>query len=322
MNYEFDYLSRAVKQISDNGKKNLAEYENKLNGLYKAVPELERIEATLSKIGAAAAVAAVSGEAEKISELSALSADLQQKKQEILSSANITPPKYGCDLCNDSGVLPDGSYCACTKAKAAEMQLAELSKYTPIAFSTFSNFDLKYYPEKSEDGKINPRKNMTGIFKMAKEYAINFSTSSPSILFMGGVGLGKTHLTLAMVREIILKGHTVIYGAAQNIFNDIEREHFSYSGSSVVFDALLSADLLVIDDLGTEFATSFTQSAFYNIVNTRILKGLPTIINTNLSFKEIEERYTPRISSRFIGSYEMIKFFGNDIRMQKKLQKA
>jgi len=101
----------------------------------------------------------------------------------------------------------------------------------------------------------------------------------------------------------------------------VEKEHFSYSGETPYLDSLLSSDLLVIDDLGTEFGTTFTQSAFYNIVNTRILSGLPTIINTNLSFKELEERYTPRITSRFIGSYEMITFFGNDIRLKKMLDK-
>ena len=78
---------------------------------------------------------------------------------------------------------------------------------------------------------------------------------------------------------------------------------------------------MVIDDFGTEMATEFTKSAFYNIVNTRILSGKPTIINTNLSMKEIEIKYSARISSRLIGNYEGNKFLGNDIRQQKLLNK-
>ena len=84
---------------------------------------------------------------------------------------------------------------------------------------------------------------------------------------------------------------------------------------------MLECDLLVIDDLGAEMSTAFTKSVLYNLVNTRLLTRKPTIINTNLSMKEIEQRYTPRISSRFIGEYECKKFFGSDIRQQKMIEK-
>ena len=67
--------------------------------------------------------------------------------------------------------------------------------------------------------------------------------------------------------------------------------------------------------------TSFTKSALYNLVNTRLLSGKPTIINTNLTMKEIETRYTARISSRLIGSYDAYKFIGGDIRQQKAVER-
>ena len=83
---------------------------------------------------------------------------------------------------------------------------------------------------------------------------------------------------------------------------------------------ILDCDLLVIDDLGAEFATQFTNAALYNIINTRINYSLPTIINTNLSLKELEEKYTRRISSRIIGEYAVLDFFGYDIRQIKNEQ--
>lgn len=320
MKYGSDYLIEAQKMISTRKKNRETLYSRKLQEIYKAIPELEKIDASLSSLGSAAAIAAISGKTEAMAGFSDKCQKLQERKNEILESANVEGINPCCSLCNDTGYT-DGRTCNCVKQLAIKLNLDDLSKEFPVSSTGFSDFDLKYYPDTADKNGVIPRKIMTSVFKMSKEYCLSFSKDSESILFMGGVGLGKTHLSLAIVKEIISKGYSVIYGSAQNIFNDIEKEHFSYSGSTERMDALLNCNLLVIDDLGTEFSTSFTQSAFYNIVNTRILKHAPTIISTNLSFKELEERYTPRISSRFIGNYEMIKFFGNDIRMQKKLQK-
>ena len=172
----------------------------------------------------------------------------------------------------------------------------------------------------NEDGQ-NARRRMTSILKLCKEYVINFDpNASKNLLFMGDAGLGKTHLTLSIVSGVIEKGYMPIYGSAENLFATVETEKFSGEGRGA-YEAMLSCDLLVIDDLGAEMATTFTKSVLYNLVNTRILSRRPTIINTNLTMKQIEERYTPRISSRLIGNYECNKFLGADIRQQKILNK-
>lgn len=311
---------KAVEIISSAYKKRMAEYEEALSIVRREVPYLSEIEAKLAKNGAKAALAALSGETEALKLLQEESLSLLNQKVDIVSSAGIKKPQPVCALCGDTGYL-GSSYCCCVKELAKKLTLQNLGKNMPIGDCRFENFDLTYYSDKPNSDGVVPKKVMTAVLKTAKEYCINFGKNNKSLLFMGGVGLGKTHLSLSIVAEIIEKGFNVIYGAAQNIFSSVEKEHFSYSGETPYLDSLLDCDLLVIDDLGTEFATSFTQSAFYNIVNTRILSGLPTIINTNLSFKQLEERYTPRITSRFIGNYEMITFFGNDIRMQKMLNK-
>jgi DNA replication protein DnaC len=58
----------------------------------------------------------------------------------------------------------------------------------------------------------------------------------------------------------------------------------------------------------------------YNLINTRLLSKKPTIINTNLTMKEIADRYGERIASRLIGGYNANKFIGKDVRQQKFLQ--
>ena len=190
----------------------------------------------------------------------------------------------------------------------------------PLSTSRFDNFDLKYYPDKdTKDG--NPRRIMTKLFKTCYEYAFEFDPkTSGNLLFMGGVGLGKTHLTLAMVGKIIEKGFVPVYGSAENLFSQIEKEKFT-DGNRGAYDAMIKSDLLVIDDLGAEMATPFSKSALYNLVNTRLLANRPMIINTNLTIKEIEARYTPRISSRLIGNFDTDKFIGTDIRQQRAVEK-
>ena len=198
--------------------------------------------------------------------------------------------------------------------------IESLTASLPLNCCRFENFDLNYYPTKEVDG-ASPRKRMTQIFKLCREYAINFDPkNSESLLFMGDTGLGKTHLTLAIVYELLNRGFNVIYGAAYNLFSDMETEHFDRH-TNTAYTAAIECDLLVIDDLGGEFVSPYIQSLFYNIVNTRDLAGKPTVINTNLTMAEIASKYTPRVASRLI-KYTAKKFIGNDIRQLKAMEKV
>ena len=162
---------------------------------------------------------------------------------------------------------------------------------------------------------------MTAILNINKNYANDFNPEkSENLLFMGGAGLGKTHLTLSIVNEVIKKGFMPFYASADNLFALLESEKFEREGKGNR-EAILNCDLLVIDDLGTEMVTQFTRAELYTLINTRILYGLPTIINTNLSIKELENLYTARVVSRLIGNYSAHKFVGIDIRQQKKMEK-
>ena len=109
----------------------------------------------------------------------------------------------------------------------------------------------------------------------------------------------------------------MLYNSAQNFFRELHNEHFGKSNTAAYEAMMLECDLLVIDDLGAEFITSFTTAALYNIINTRMNMSLPTIISTNLSLTEIEKTYSNRISSRLIGEYMILMFDGNDIRQLK-----
>ena len=104
--------------------------------------------------------------------------------------------------------------------------------------------------------------------------------------------------------------------------SNIEKEHFdraANSGSDTL-KILINADLLILDDLGSEFQTNFNESALYNILNSRINRGLPTIISSNLSGKDLQQKYNDRIVSRLLSVYKLLLFVGQDIRQLKRLQ--
>ena len=134
-------------------------------------------------------------------------------------------------------------------------------------------------------------------------------------MFFGRTGLGKTHLSLSIANEVIAKGYNVVYAPIARVLQQIEREYFSreYKDSKTL-ESGINCDLLIIDDLGTEFKTSFVTSTIYDIINSRILSGRPTLINTNLSLEELENQYSERVVSRISHGYKKFTFVGEDVR--------
>ncbi len=295
-----------------------ATFDAAMQNLQKTNPDFAKINSRLSSLGAQIATTAISGDTKSLEALQSEMAELSSLREAILKSASISGVMYDCEKCQDTGYI-NGKICDCIHTEAKKLLIADLSKNLPLDSCRFETFDLNYYQNAELDG-ANPRKRMTAILKLCKEYVLNFNPkSSESLLFMGDTGLGKTHLTLSIVYELLNRGHNVIYGAAYNLFSEMETEHFDRHTNNK-YNAAIDCDLLVIDDLGGEFVSPYIQSLLYNIINTRDLSGKPTIINTNLSMGDIASRYTPRVASRLI-KYTAKKFIGNDIRQLKAIQK-
>jgi DNA replication protein DnaC len=184
-----------------------------------------------------------------------------------------------------------------------------------IATQRFDNFSLDYY--KTGGGNYD---NVKMYFSALKSFAEGFSESTEkSFLLIGGTGLGKTHLSTAIARCVIEKGYSVVYETVQTVFSDFEYDHFhsGHTTSKGKAERYLEADLLILDDLGTEFSTQFTLSCLYQLINTRLMRGLSTIISTNYNEQELITHYDSRLTSRFLGNYRILCFKGSDIRIQK-----
>lgn len=313
MAFSNEILQKALEIVEQKRKNAELLYEKQKEIVYSTNSELAKIDDDIKSKGAELALCALSGQTEKSKILFDEITAIKKCKDEILKNTGLAEgPVFNCKLCNDCGYV-NGILCKCVKDIAAENCYSSLIGEMPIKDSTFDNFKLDYYNDGKNEQGVSPKKQMTAVLKICKNFADEFPNGA-NLILTGGCGLGKTHLSLAIANEVIAKDYHVIYGSAQNLINEVSRETFDRSGSTVKIDSLTSCDLLILDDLGTEFTTQLSVSVVYNIINTRLLRGLSTIINTNLSIAEISEFYNDRIASRIVGSYKICPVFGNDIR--------
>lgn len=326
MNYTNRVVSEVTSELERRRKSAQNAQELRHTEAATKIPDIIACEQELSMTGLSAVKAIGMGKnAEQyIEELSKINLLLQDKLKGLLRGAgypeNFLDVQYTCAKCGDTGFV-EGRCCSCREKLLRETALRQLSSLSPSKQCGFDNFDLSYYPEaKDEKYNVSPRRQIGEIYEYCKSYAEDFSLSSASLFLHGATGLGKTHLSLAIARVVTEKGFNVIYGSCPNLLKRLEREHFGGYRDNAELGAeqeLLNCDLLIIDDLGSEFSTSFTVAAIYNIINTRINCSLPMIINTNLTAKELEEKYAQRIASRIIGCCVPMLFLGRDVRQLK-----
>ena len=239
-----------------------------------------------------------------------------QEMIRILLTSGGYPPdylstKYTCLRCHDRGYI-NGHRCDCFTDLLGKFAVERLNNTSQMKLCDFDSFDLNFYPNADGNG-INSYMKMQEIYSYCKDYAKTFSLKSKSIFMLGLTGLGKTHLSLAIAREVIEKGYNVAYDSIVNYLRCVEKEHFGRADTDTL-QLLLNTDLLILDDLGSEYESGFYVSTIYNIINTRLNKGLPTIINSNLTPAELQKRYDDRIISRLLAMYDYLRFVGNDIR--------
>ncbi len=221
---------------------------------------------------------------------------------------------YTCTKCGDTGFV-EGIRCDCFEELIHKHEIELLNSSCKMKLHDFSEFSLDYYPE--IQGTLRPRERMRAVYEFCMDYAEHFTPDADSLLFLGKTGLGKTFLSSAIAKSLFERGYYAAFDSVQNFLRAVENEHFGRTQGNTM-ETLIDCDLVILDDLGSEFKTSFTHSALYNIINTRINEGKPTIISTNLDSGELSALYNERIISRITGMFRPIMFFGNDIRQVKR----
>lgn len=287
------------------------------------LPQLEQLEQKRTQAGLRAAQLSVSGaDRAQVDAALAEAAVCDSKREELLRENGIDPaqlkPLFTCSICQDTG-RASGEPCQCVRALVQEMRQKEVNESSPLSLCSFSTFDLNKYPDKyvPELG-LSAREHMADVFHYCKDYAEQFTLKNPNLYLYGYAGLGKTHLALAIARTVLQKGYNVVYVSAQNAFDAIEKEHFqSEEGGTLA--TLCDAQLLILDDLGTEYLTPYVSSCLYSLVNTRVCRRLPTIYTSNIvQDADLHRRYTEKIVSRLLGNCECLNFCGEDVRLMNK----
>lgn len=250
---------------------------------------------------------------------------LKEEKQNLIKENNIDADyenyKYECENCNDTGYTEDGKKCSCLLQKLINEAYAKSNLGDVLKKQNFDTFSFDYYSKVSSDNKISPHDNMVRIYNYCKKFCDNFEDEEKSLFFYGGTGLGKTFLSSCIAKEIIDKGKTVIYTRAAKMFNIYEDYKFGRNDDKSLIDNLYNADLLIIDDLGTEPQNKNNFAFLFDLICDRLSDGKKIIINSNLNMAEIEKVYSSRFSSRIYESFMVYGFYGEDIRILKMKNK-
>lgn len=293
--------------------------------LYRVIPGLRDLDRTLSGFGLRLMKQAMEGGDTQagVASLQAENERIQAARRDLLARygypADYCSPRYECPKCRDSGYIGI-RMCTCMRKKLTEAGMMSSGLGSLMKTQSFENFSLDYY---KNDPAAYAR--MQDNLQKIRIYATNFGGPewgkiAHNMLFFGGTGLGKTHLSTSIARVVIEHGYDVFYNSAVGMLADFETQRFG--NSAVLGDAdntsrYTTCDLLILDDLGTELVNQFTLSVLYTVINTRMNLAKATIISTNLTAAELRKTYSDRITSRLFGEFNPIPFVGTDVRKLK-----
>ena len=287
-----------------------------------AVPGLRHAEEEVRVRGVRCALAGASGK-----DRTAAAAALAKAKQELTAllassgrPADALEPHFTCKKCQDTGTF-EGHTCICVHKLMQKLRREEIESLSSLSISSFDTMELRYYPNTMDDKLGEPvRSYMGGLLAELRAYAEEFDRSSESLMLFGNAGLGKTHAALAIAGIVLEKDFDVIYVSSPDFFSKLEALHFGADPGGeeeTLLQTAAGADLLILDDLGTEFNSNFFLSTLYSLLNNRLGAHLPTIVTTNITDGALLEKlYTEKISSR-LSAFVPCLFAGQDIRSQK-----
>lgn len=316
MKYTQKTFDKAEAVLSQRRKDSAADLERRRKSVYAEMPEVKTLENKIqsSYFELVKLVANHEPNAKSAAEIVrdnnlATQARITMLVKNLTGDADYLKPRFVCEKCRDTGYI-EGVRCSCFEDLLRTYAAEELNESSTIALRDFAEYRPEFYPEG------DPRKHMNQIYSYLLKYCREFPRGTRPMLFIGRTGLGKTFLASCMAKKLASDGFSVAIGSVSDFMRKIEDEHFGRSEGNTL-DTLLQADFVIIDDLGSEFSSPFYEAAFYSVINGRINQKKPTVITTNLTKAELNNKYNERICTRLLNEFLPIQFVGNDIRQQK-----
>lgn len=321
-----ELLAKAMEDVRACRQRAVTLAERNKQRAYDKVPRLLvldnlTIETGLALARLAAARAPESALAEKRAALKAIETERAALLAENGFAADFLQPHFHCRFCQDTGTTANG-LCGCVEERIRALRREELLGIAPLSECRFDNFDLLRYPDIIvPPQRVSAREVMRNNLDYCRQYADGFGADCPSVFMTGDAGLGKTHLALSIAGVVLARGFNVLYVSSQSAFGVVEKDRFDDGGETL--QAMLEAELLILDDLGTEYLTPYVASCIYRLVDTRLTARRPTIYTSNIQTqKTLNARYTEKVGSRLFGDCEILRFWGDDLRLAKKLGTA
>ncbi|MEG0307891.1 MAG: ATP-binding protein [Clostridium sp.] len=310
----YDEIQSKQKQALDNRKSEVKE----------RIPEIDAIEKKIGNFCIKLSLSAfqdIPNRDEHLQTLRKTITNLRVKKSELLVSngypIDYLDIHYSCNKCKDTGFI-GVSQCSCYKQKLNNLYYKNSDLYAVSSEHNFTNFNMEFYTDKNNGPeKYSPRSNMKKILNCSLKFITNFDSTYENLLFYGNSGTGKTFLSHCIAKDLIDNGYFVVYKTAEELIKNLRDVRFN--NNSTLESHLINCDLLIIDDLGTEISSEFSKSELFNLLNTKLLRNKKMLVSTNYSLDELSSIYSERITSRLFGNFTLCKFYGSDIRLQKKL---
>ncbi len=317
------YIKSQYLKLQNDIERKREEYKENLYAMHPRIQEIDN-EISMLAISSARKVLEEKISPEEATDFMKKRADeLKNERKAILDSSAMTDyiPKYLCKMCKDTGFGEDGRKCKCYMQKLNSMVMlpGESANSDTLKDLVFDNFNLSYYPDEVDPScGSSPKK----IMKMNLAKCIKFSNdftgiNSGNILLYGPSGLGKSFMAACIYNRVSERGYFAMYKSSYKLFQFLEDVKFgrvNRDDYDLAYQSIYDCDLLIIDDFGTEFITSYTQSVFFDLLNTRLMNGKSTVISTNLKGEELKNIYQDRVASRLKNEFTNLLFCGTDIR--------
>ena len=239
-----------------------------------------------------------------------LNAETRRRLRALGLSEDYLEEHYRCPICRDTGYVGDAParFCACFERRLAMEEQAGAQ-----AMQTFETFNAAFVPEES-----GQRARLLEAKGLLEDFADRYPRARwRNIVLSGAGGLGKSFLLNCVYERVSSRGLPATRSTAYRVFDAMRKRHMGDDGGADGFAALLETPLLLVDDLGTEpMMRNITVEYLFLLLNERMEAGLSTMVTTNLTPAQIQERYGERVCSRLFDrlSALTIKLEGKDLR--------
>lgn len=330
MDGKADFFHEAELLLEQVRKRNLLKQQENKNLVYKKIPRILEIDSEVKRLGTACigkALRSGGGTSGFIGDFKKRLVLLAEEKKNLLESGgfpgNFMELVFSCEICRDKGIV-DNRHCRC-KLDFVRRLVGKQCGLDMLRLESLAAFNLDYYDKdvvnKSGGRSVSAFDNAKYVLDTALKFCDDLGLGSvKNLLFSGDTGLGKTFLSGCIAKEFLDRGKLVCYMSAPRMFSLMEDVKFGREGGFAAknkISFIYESDLLIIDDLGTEFRSVVADTNLFDIINCRLNAQLCTVISTNMDADSLLKVYSERIGSRLLGEYKIIKFFGSDIRLKK-----